>query len=208
MTRPPPSGFTLVEVLVVVVVIAVMVAVATLSVGVLGADREAEDETRRFWAVLQQVREEAELQGREIGVFISAHSCEFLRYEPRRDRWAPVVNDEFYRSRELPEGLRHRLWIDGREVVLKLQPPERGDEEDDAERNRKAPPPQIFVLSSGDIMPFELRIERDAMEALWRVVAEENSNLRLDRRTGERDWTLVAQTNEPEDEDERRVAAR
>lgn len=204
-------GFTLLEILVVIVIIGVMVAAATLSVGVLGADREVEDETRRFWAVLQQAREEAELQGREIGVFISAHSYEFLRYEQRRDRWAPVYNDEFYRSRELPEGLRYRLWIDGREVVLKLQPPERAedDEEDEEKERAKAPPPQIFVLSSGDIMPFELRIERDAMEALWRVVAEEDSNLRIDRRAGDREWALVAQTNEVEDEDEReRVAAR
>lgn len=202
-------GFTLLEVLVVIVVIGVMVAAATLSIGVLGADREVEDEARRFWAVLQQAREEAELQGQEIGVFISAHSYEFLRYEPRRDRWAPIFNDEFYRSRELPEGLRYRLWIDGREVVLKLQPPERSDEDDEDEKeDKRAPPPQIFVLSSGDIMPFELRIERDAMEALWRVVAEENSNLRLDRRNGERDWTLDAQTNELEEEDERRVATR
>lgn len=204
------AGFTLLEILVVIVIIGVMVAATTLSIGVLGADREVEDETRRFWAVLQQAREEAELQGQEIGVFISAHAYEFLRYEPRRDRWAPIVYDEFYRSRELPEGLRYRLWIDGREVVLKLQPPERGDEDEDEDKelNKRAPPPQIFVLSSGDIVPFELRIERDALEALWRVVAEENGNLRLDRRSGDRDWVLVAQTNEPEEEDERRVAAR
>ena len=47
-------GFTLMEILVVIVVIGVIVSAATLSFGVLGKDREAEDQSRRFWAVLVQ----------------------------------------------------------------------------------------------------------------------------------------------------------
>ncbi|RPH54665.1 MAG: prepilin-type N-terminal cleavage/methylation domain-containing protein, partial [Lysobacterales bacterium] len=44
-------GFTLLEILVVVVIIGVIVSAATLAIGVLGGDREVEDQTRRFWAV-------------------------------------------------------------------------------------------------------------------------------------------------------------
>ena len=40
-----------------------------------------------------------------------------------------IEDDELYRTRELPEGLRYRLWLDGREVVLKLQTPDRSDED-------------------------------------------------------------------------------
>jgi general secretion pathway protein H len=212
-------GFTLLEILVVVVIIGVIVAASTLSIGVLGKDREAEDESRRVWALLQQAREEAELMGQELGVYTYATGYEFLRYDVRRDRWRVIDYDELYRARELPEGLRYRLWLDGREVVLKPQPPARTeqddeDEDEEAERKKDAridsknPPPQVVILSSGEVAPFELRIERDGMEALWRVVGAPDNDLRVERRETQRDWTLVAQTREPEEEDERQRLSR
>jgi general secretion pathway protein H len=211
------SGFTLLEVLVVVVIIGVIVASATLSIGVLGRDRQSEDETRRVWALAQQAREEAELQGQELGVYVYATGYEFLRYDARRERWRLIEYDELYRARELPEGLRYRLWLDNREVVLKLQPPERpepDDEEDEEQKEQderdasKNLPPQILILSSGETAPFELRIERDGLEALWRVVATPDNDLRIERREPMRDWVLVAQTREPEEQDERERLSR
>jgi general secretion pathway protein H len=211
------TGFTLLEILVVVVIIGVIVASATLSIGVLGRDRESEDETRRVWALAQQAREEAELQGQELGVYVYATGYEFLRYDARRERWGLIEYDELYRSRELPEGLRYRLWLDSREVVLKPQPPERPEEEEDEKEDEeeqderdasKNLPPQILILSSGEAAPFELRIERDGMEALWRVVATADNDLRIERREPMREWALVAQTREPEDENERERLSR
>ena len=174
---------------------------------------------RRLWALVQQAREEAELQGQELGVYAYAGGYEFLRYDARRNRWGLIEYDELYRPRELPEGLRYRLWLDGREVVLKPQPPERPEEEKDedeeekdarrdARMDDKNPPPQIFVLSSGEVAPFELRIERDGMEALWRIVGAPDNDLRIERRESQRDWALVAQTNEPEEENERERLSR
>ena len=64
-------GFTLIEMLIVIVIIGVIVSMATLSVNMLGRDSQVEDQTRRFWAVLQQAREEAELQSINVGVFVS-----------------------------------------------------------------------------------------------------------------------------------------
>lgn len=186
------AGFTLLEILVVVVIIGVMVSVATISVGVLGKDREAQEETERFWAVVQQAREEAELQSRDVAIFVSATAYEFLRFDRRRDEWQLIGDDNFYAQRELPEGLRFRLWLDSREVVLKPSPPERGDKD----QNKKWPP-QIMVLSSGDIMPFELHLERDSTPALWRVLGMADNDLRLERRQTERDWVMVAQTKPP-----------
>ena len=43
-------------------------------------------------------------------------------------------------------------------------------------------------------MPFELRLERESLEALWRVVGAPDNDLRLERRKDERDWSMVAQT--------------
>lgn len=213
------SGFTLMEVLVVIVIIGVIVSAATLAIGVLGGDREAEDESRRIWALLQQAREEAELQGIDIGVYVAASSYEFLRFDPRRGVWLPVYGDPLYVPRELPEGLRFRVWLEAREIVLQPRLPERDayEEEDEegedrtntSEKNLKSAsderPPQIVVMSSGEIMPFELQIERDGAEATWRVTALADNDLRLERRRDLRDWSIVKQTNPPEDEEEERT---
>ncbi|MGH8185820.1 MAG: type II secretion system minor pseudopilin GspH [Steroidobacteraceae bacterium] len=186
------AGFTLVEILVVIVIIGVIVSASTLAVGVLGRDRQVEDESRRFWAVLQQAREEAELQSLDVAVFVAAGEYEFLRYDRRREEWLSIVDDRLYAQRTLPEGLRFRLWVDGREVVLKPDLPNRGDKDE-----HKKWPPQIMVLSSGELMPFELHVERDAAPALWRVVALADNDLRVERRDDQREWVMIAQTKQP-----------
>lgn len=193
-TAPHARGFTLLEILVVMVVIGVIVAAATLAVGVLGRDRQAEDETRRFWAVLQQTREEAELQGMDVGLFVSATGYEFLRHEPREADWVPIADDRLYAPRSLPEGLRFRLWVDAREILLKPSPVDRGRKDE-----HQKWPPQIMVLSTGEVMPFELRLERDAAEALWRFVAQADNDLRIERRESHRDWLAVARTRPADD---------
>lgn len=192
------GGFTLMEILVVIVIIGIIVSAGTLAMGVLGKDRQVEDQTRRFWAVMQQAREEAELEGLDTGVFVSTAGYEFVRLDPRLNEWAPIEDDQLYAKRELPEGLKFRAWIDAHEVVLK---PEVVDWK--LKEAQKKFAPQILVLSSGDIIPFELRIERDNAEALWRVVSQPDSDLRIERREKSDTWQMVAQTKPPEDEDQK-----
>ena len=188
-------GFTLLELLVVLVVLGVMVAMATLSFGVLGRDRQSEEESRRFWAVLQQAREEAELQAQDLGVFVSAEAYEYLRFDTRRNEWQPIVGDDLFEQRELPEGLRFRLRVDSREIVLKPALPDRGDDDE----NDKWPP-QVMVLSSGDVMPFELEIEREGAPSMWRVTGLANNDLRVENRDERNEWGPVLQTKKPTEE--------
>lgn len=198
-------GFTLMEILVVIVVIGVIVSAATLSINVLGRDREAEEEMRRLWAVLVQAREESELQGIDTGLFISEQGYEFLRFEPRENRWVPIQYDTLFAPRELPEELRFRMWVESRAIVLR--PGSRVDRED-LDEDKKWPP-QVLVLSSGDILPFELRVERDAQEALWRLESRPDGDLRLERRDGTEPWQVVMQTEPPEEDGrDRRLNAR
>lgn len=221
-----PGGFTLIEILVVIVIIGVMAAAATLSMGILGRDSSVEEQSRRFWAVLRQAREESELQGLDVGVAVTPTDYEFQRFDSRTNLWTPIGQDKLYAPRQLPEGLRFRMWLDGREVVLKPTPARDPDkekqrqqrveeqerrtdeglqeEDDDAKglQDSDQPIPQIVVLSSGDIMPFELQIERDGAQSLWRVVAQPDNDLRVERRADNSTWQVVAQTRiEPDDED-------
>jgi len=218
----------------VIVIIGVIISMATLSVNLLGRDSEVEDHTKRVWAVLQQAREEAELQGLNIGLYVSAEAYEFLRFDPRQNLWIPISDDRLYATRKLPDGLRLRLWLDSREVVLKPELPDRGEKDEDekelSDEEKKeaelpealrtidrdkpskiqADPPQIVVLSSGEIMPFELQVERDREEALWRVQAMADNDLRVERRDEKtsRTWTVVAQTSDQTEPDEKQANAR
>ena len=177
------------------VVIGVMVSMAVLSFGVLGRDRQAEEESRRFWTVLKQAREEAELQVEDLGIFVSTSGYEYLRFDSRKNEWQPIEYDELFTQRELPEGLRFRLRLESREVVLKPSFPQRGDK-DENQKN----PPHVMVLSSGDVSPFELEIERENQPALWRVTALADNNLRVEVR-GERDqWDALLETKPPKDD--------
>jgi general secretion pathway protein H len=178
------------------VIIGVMVSMATLSIGVLGADREVKEEAERFWAVLRQAREEAELQAIDVAIFVGQTDYEFLRFDTRRNEWMPIIEDKLYAERTLPEGLRFRLWLENREIVLKPGLPDRSKKDESQKW-----PPQITVLSSGDIVPFEMHIERDAAPALWRVTSLADSDLRLEQRKDERDWVVVAQTKPPPEDD-------
>jgi len=180
---------------VVLVVVGIMVSLAVLSFGVLGRDRQSEDESRRFWTVLQQAREEGEMQVEDLGIFISSTAYEYLRFDPRKDEWQPIEGDELFAQRELPEGLRFRLRLESREVVLKPNLPQRGDK-DENKRN----PPHIMVLSSGDVSPFELEIEREGQPALWRVTALADNNLRVEIRDDRNQWGALLETKPPKED--------
>jgi general secretion pathway protein H len=182
------------ELLVVLVVVAIMISMAMLSFGVLGRDRQSEEESRRFWVVLQQAREEAELQGEDFGIFVAASSYEYLRFDSRRDEWQLMESDELFMPRELPEGMRFRLRVDSREIVMKPDLPNRGDKDE----NKKSPP-QVMVLSSGEVMPFELEIEREGAPSLWRVTALADNDLRVEKRDERSQWGPVLQTKPPKD---------
>lgn len=189
-------GFTLLEILVVIVIIGVMVSMATLSIGVLGTDREVEEETRRFWAVVRQAREEAELQAIDVAVFVGTNDYEFLRFDTRRNEWLQIVDDKLYAQRKLPEGLRFRLWMENREIVLKPGLPDRSKKDESQKW-----PPQLTVLSSGDVVPFEMQVERDGAPALWRMTSLADGDLRVEQRKDERDWVTIVQTKPPPEDD-------
>ena len=187
------AGFTLLEILVVIVIAGIIVTMATLAVGVLGRDREMQDQAERLWAVLQQAREETELQGFDIGLRIGAASYDFLRFDARTQAWVPVVDDDLLATRKLPDGLRLRLWLEGRETVLSenLDTPTAVGEEQEQdpevdqvakaetveERRRRERPPQVMVLSSGDVNAFEVHFERDGSDFRWRVFSRPDSTL-------------------------------
>jgi len=196
-----PKGFTLLEILVVIVIVGVIISVVTVSVGVLGRDRDMQEQAERIWAVLNQAREESELQGFDVGLRVGTNSYDFLRFDARQQLWLPVVEDDLLSARALPPGLRLRLILEGREVVLKerlegeasatstekkADAPSDAKDKENAEPDKKDPdkkdkkkelPPQILILSSGDLNAFDLQFEREGGDAHWHVFSRPDSTL-------------------------------
>jgi len=162
------SGFTLLEVLVVVVIIGIISSMAVVSIRVLGGDHEMDQEAARLAAVLGQAREEAMLQGRDVGLRVDARGYDFLRYDTRSERWLAVSGDPLLRERTMPDGVNLDLLLESRPVLLKAR---------SAGTEAQALLPQVVVQASGDLVPFEVRLRRDGTDEVRRVAGSADGKL-------------------------------
>ena len=137
------AGFTLLELLAVIFIIGIIVSFASLSVG-QNTQRVVQDEAERIHALVRLASEEAVLQGRELGLEFNKHGYRFLVLSG--EEWLPIEDDKMFRERELPEIIEFDLLLDGQV---------------EANFDDKDNPPRVFILSSGELTPFELRLRAD-----------------------------------------------
>lgn len=181
-TRRTQSGFSLLELLVVILIIGILSTMFSLSVGLVGDDRELETETDRLVAVVNLASDEAVMQGREIGMRFHPDGYEFATFvedfveyydtdedaqsnaagesdEPEntdQSEWVVLSHEKLLGQRQLPEGILLELEIDGRLIVLDTKPYDE-DDEDDQDREYE---PQIRIFSSGEVSPFIVQLRR------------------------------------------------
>ena len=164
------SGFTLLEVLVVVVIIGIITTMAVVSTRVLGGDHEMDQEAKRLVAVLSQARDDAMLEGRDVGLRIDARGYDFLRYDGRVEQWDLVSDDPLLRERTLPDGLEASLRLESRQVRLPVR---------SAPTERERAQPQVVVMASGDLVPFEVRLERAGTQEIRAIVGSADGKLEI-----------------------------
>ncbi len=156
-------GLTLIEILVVVLIIGILAALATLSIGLLGEDREIEGESTRLADAIALLQEQAQLEGRDYGILLETARYEFQRFDAFEQRWVAVEGDPALRARELPAGLAFELFIEGRAVLLRHEP------QPDARL------PQLVAWGSGDMTPYRLAIIRQGGSRITLVGAADGS---------------------------------
>ncbi len=138
-----PQGFTLLEVLVTVVIIGIIVSLATLSLGSNPA-RKVQQEAERLSALVGLAKQEALFNAQELGILFWQNGYAFMRLEQQQG--VPVTDDNELRPRTLPAGLSLVLELEGLEAELPRNM---------EERKR----PQVFIMSSGEVTPFEADME-------------------------------------------------
>ena len=144
-------GVTLLELLVVVTIVAFFVGAAVLSIGIAGDNRDLEQASFRLKTVLDLVREEALMQNRDFGVLFSAKGYRFYIYDYQLQTWVEPLGDTLLGETLIDDPMELELVVEDRDVVL--------DEEFDIDPLGN-PQPQIMILSSGEMTPFQATVFR------------------------------------------------
>lgn len=165
-SRQALRGFTLVEVLVIVVIIGIVSAVVLLSLGVLGDDRSLQQQARRISSLIELASDEALMQGRDFGIEFTRTGYRFLELDSLTNQWHAVIGDELLRPRQLEEQLELALVLEDRDVTLgeEFAATESTEDKDADDRDNQTLggdyQPHVLILSSGDVSPFVLHIQR------------------------------------------------
>ena len=169
------SGFSLLELMVVVAIIGVMAGALVLSVGLGNEEREQEQEARRLSGLIGLLREEALMQNRDFALELSESGYRFLQYDYLQLRWLPPLNERLFLDYTLPdEQLRLELALEGRYVSL--DPVFEDAPEDDADHD-----PQLLILSSGELTPFEIEFRYRQNPGLYRLSAQIDGTVEVTR---------------------------
>lgn len=145
--------------MIVVVIVGIVVSVASLSLGILGSDRELRKEADRFMALAAVAQDEATMQSREFGIELMNAGYRFVEYDALSGQWADVPGDETLRLRALPEDVEFELYLEDKRIVLDNDPAEFDDPNKQSTRSSSQNyAPHLLIFSSGDATPFELRI--------------------------------------------------
>jgi len=139
------NGFTLLELLTVILIIGIIISIASFSIG-QNSSRIVQDEVERLHGLIQLAGEEAVLQGRELALEFDRDRYRFL--ELGVADWLPVEEDKMFRERPLPENVELELVLEGVETSF------------DDKKNL----PRIYILSSGELTPFELILKTNEGE--------------------------------------------
>jgi general secretion pathway protein H len=146
------KGFSLLEILVVVVIIGIMVSIAAININ--SADTRPEKNAQRLSALVELAADEAMIHGQEMGLRFYRDSYEFSVLDPGQGIWVRMDNDDMFRLRGLETGLALDLFIEDREIILADSDLGSTDGDDTYE-------PQIYILSSGEVTPFNVRFRSD-----------------------------------------------
>lgn len=158
------AGFTLLEILIALAIASIMLSVAVIAF----SDNDAaklKNKAHQLYGLMQIAQEESILRGVEIGIRVKQDGYSFLIYDGTR--WNPLQEHTLLRDVELEEPIEMYVNVEGQEALLaNSEADDESVEEQDGDQdaNKEIKPPQIFILSSGEMNEFTVTIGLDRDE--------------------------------------------
>jgi len=190
-------GFTLIEIMLVLVLLSVSSMAVIMSLPD-SQDDQMEEQASRFYQLVQLLNEDALLNGMDYGIYFNQERQEYRFMTLTVDGWQPLEKNRFFTevkmedtSVEFEMELGGSAWADDDRL---FEPGSLFDEEmfADLEEDKKPIPPQVMVLSSGEVTPFVVTLfpgnERSNLDdKTWEVKVDESGVIHLFAPGDERD---------------------
>lgn len=178
-------GFTLLEILLVLVLLSLS-AVAVISTLPSTNNDDAKQYAMSLYQRLQLSNEEAILSGKDFGLRVDEKKSHLVFLSMEDKGWQPLESKKMASQLQLPEGLSLQFELGGNiwkndDRLFKPGSLFDDDKFADEGEQKKQLPPQVFILSSGELTPFVLSIHLNQQDAEqgWRVVVKENGEITL-----------------------------
>jgi len=156
------KGFTLIEVMLVIVLIGIFVTTVQFNFFSNKPEKQLEQQAQKFYALFTLAAEYSLLNNVELGILFTKHSYQFVGYDGKE--WLALPDQEHLTLVELPEEIMLKLKLDDLPLddgPLLFDPKALVPEEDNFRDEETPPTPQVFILSGGDISPFQLTFSFD-----------------------------------------------
>lgn len=187
------SGFTLLEILLVLVLIS-LASAAVISTLPNSAKDEAKQQAQSLFYRIQLLNEEAMLSGRDFGLYMDEAKSTYSFRHLTSEGWRKLEQQHIPEQTELDANLVLMFQLGGdvwNDKDRLFEPGSLFEESRFAEHEsgKPPPPPQIFIMSSGEITPVSIAIypqQRDVDKDAWHIIVKENGQVLL-LAPGERD---------------------
>jgi general secretion pathway protein H len=141
-----------------IVIIGIILSFATLSIGDGGQSRHLKQQVQQLTALLNLASQTAILQGKEIGVIFTQKNIHFYLWQ--NQDWRLLSHDDVFYPRAFTIDMQMTLSIEGETVVI----------DEVACKETSACKPQILLLSSGELTPFELTLTVTSSALVYQLV--------------------------------------
>ena len=184
-------GFTLLEIMLVMLLLGLMASYVVVNFVTESRTSRLQKETDRLQQLVQVVSETAVLKQQDFGLLLNSKGYQFLVHDGQK--WLELAEPKFMQFHAWPQEVQAELELEGlswaedsilgQEEFRKLQEElleqqaEAEEEAKDSDKveKPKAPAkkgekpvlPNIYILSSGDISPFQLVLADETEEPFW-----------------------------------------
>ena len=150
-----------------VVIIGIVVTLTVLSVN-FNQGHQLKEQAERITAIIKLARQESILDARELAVQFDDKGYRFFALN-NEGKWVPWEEQGPYREVKFPEDVKLDITIEGQKNDTTM-----GSGDDDT------PKSLVYILSSGELTPFELTLRRSDAGGSYKITGKLNGDVAID----------------------------